>query len=56
VASRDGLLEAYGDAYPDQWVAVLEGSLVAHAPTLRELDAILDEAVPGAPVLLHRFH
>lgn len=49
-------LETHGDAYPDQWVAVLEGSLVAHASTLRELEAILDEAAPGAPVLLHRFH
>jgi len=49
-------LEAHGDSYPDQWVAVLEGSLVAHASTLRELEAILDETVPGAPVLLHRFH
>ena len=49
-------LETHGDSYPDQWVAVLEGSLVAHASTLRELETTLDEAAPGAPVLLHRFH
>lgn len=49
-------LEDHGDSYPDQWVAVLAGSLVAHAPTLRELELILDEEAPGAPVLLHRFH
>jgi uncharacterized protein DUF5678 len=49
-------LETHGDSYPEQWVAVFEGSLVAHAPTLRELETILDETAPGAPVLLHRFH
>jgi hypothetical protein len=49
-------LETHGDSYPDQWVAVLQGSLVAHASTLRELEAILDETAPDAPVLLHRFH
>jgi hypothetical protein len=49
-------LEDHGDSYPDQWVAVLAGSLVAHARTLRELQSILDEKAPGEPVLLHRFH
>jgi hypothetical protein len=49
-------LETHGDSYPDQWVAVLGGSLVAHASTLRELETILDRTAPGAPVLLHRFH
>ncbi|HYU34897.1 MAG TPA: DUF5678 domain-containing protein [Thermoanaerobaculia bacterium] len=49
-------LEAHADSYQDQWVAVLRGSLVAHASTLRELEAILDETASGAPVLLHRFH
>lgn len=48
-------LEAHADSYPEQWVAVLGGALVAHAPTLRELQAILDKQVPHAPVLLHRF-
>lgn len=48
-------LQEHGDSYMDQWVAVLDGSLVAHAPTLRELQSILDEKAPGAPVLLHRF-
>jgi len=49
-------LAAHADAYPEQWVAVLRGSLVAHAATLRELEAILAESAPFAPVLLHRFH
>jgi hypothetical protein len=49
-------LETHGDSYPDQWVAVLQGSLVAHASTLRELETILDRTAPGVPVLLHRFH
>ena len=49
-------LEDHGDSYPGQWVAVLDGSLVAHADTLRELESILDVKAPGAPVLLHRFH
>lgn len=48
-------LQEHGDSYPDQWVAVMDGSLVAHAPTLRELQSILTEKAPGAPVLLHRF-
>lgn len=48
-------LEAHADSYRDQWVAVLSGELVAHAPTLRELQVILDEKAPYAPVLLHRF-
>jgi hypothetical protein len=49
-------LEDHADSYPDQWVAVLEGSLVAHAATLRELEGLLAERAPFAPVLLHRFH
>jgi hypothetical protein len=48
-------LEAHADSYPEQWVAVLDGDLVAHAPTLRELQSTLDEKAPHAPVLLHRF-
>jgi hypothetical protein len=49
-------LQAHADSYADQWVAVLDGDLVAHAPTLRELELILAKKAPGAPVLLHRFH
>lgn len=48
-------LEAHADSYSEQWVAVLGGDLVAQAPTLRELQAILDEKAPHAPVLLHHF-
>jgi hypothetical protein len=33
-----GWLETHGDSYPDQWVAVLEGSLVAHASTRLHLE------------------
>jgi len=47
-------LEEHGRAYQGQWVAVLHGQLLAHAPTLPELSARLQSIAPqGLPLVQH---
>lgn len=47
-------LEKHAEEYGGNWVAVLGGKLLGHAPELHELMLHLDVVAPGAPALLHR--
>jgi hypothetical protein len=46
-------LREHAKEYRGQWVAVLQGQLLAHSSILREVTRRLDEVAPGAPALLH---
>ena len=47
-------IDEQSKAYSGQWVALLLGELIAHAPTLKELLAILDVSPPAARPLALR--
>ena len=49
-----GWLTRHGHDYSGQWVAVVDGELVAAAPTLRALRQRLKKISPPSPPLLHR--
>jgi hypothetical protein len=46
-------LAEHGEAYMGQWVAVLGDQLIAHAPTLQDLQRKLDRTARDKPVLVH---
>jgi len=47
-------LEKHAEEYCGNWVALLGGKLLGHAPKLHDLMLRLDEVAPGAPALLER--
>jgi uncharacterized protein DUF5678 len=48
-----GWLEAHGQEYSGQWVAVEGDRLLAHSSSLKELLAVLRETAPSRPPLVH---
>jgi hypothetical protein len=47
-------IDEQSKAYSGQWVALLSGELIAHAPTLKELLAALETSPPAAMPLALR--